>query len=191
MTRREDDAGHFTPRGAHIDGADRQLLGTRRSGRRPVPGLAAALAILVQAKVRPALVIVRHEASEVATQAACRPDDHMIETFAPDRANQAFNVGALPGRAGCRQDLRHPKRRDLIRDVAAEDAIPVTQQIAWCRLPRKGLAELLGRPCGGGVSGDTKLENSTSVVGKHQKDVQDLEPDRRHGEEVHRDDAFT
>jgi hypothetical protein len=35
--------------------------------------------ILVQSKVRPALVIVGHDASEVATQAAFRPDDHMIE----------------------------------------------------------------------------------------------------------------
>ena len=49
--------------------------------------------------------------------------------------------------------VRHPHRRDLIHEVVAEDAVPVTQQIAWCRLPRKGFSELLRGPCSRRVNG--------------------------------------
>lgn len=38
--------------------------------------------ILVQSKVRSALVIVRHEENGVATQAALGDDDHVIQAFA-------------------------------------------------------------------------------------------------------------
>ena len=64
--------------------------------------------------------------------------------------------------------------------------IPVTQEIARGRLPWKGFAEVLGGPFGSRVSGSPGVENPTSVVSKHQEDVQDLETDRRYGEEVYR-----
>lgn len=106
--------------------------------------------IFVQSEVRPALVIIGHETSEVAEQVAFGRDDHVVEAFAADRAYHTLDVGALPGRAGRRQYLRHPHRRDLIHKVAAEDAVPVMQQIARCRIPRKGFAELLSGPCSRG-----------------------------------------
>jgi hypothetical protein len=37
------------------------------------------------------------------------------------------------------------------------------------------------------VCRDAEVEDPASVVSKHPEDVQDLEPDRRHGEEVDRD----
>lgn len=40
------------------------------------------------------------------------------------------------------------------------------------------------------VSGDTDLENAASVVGQYQEDVQDLEANRRYGEEINRDHRF-
>jgi len=59
--------------------------------------------ILLQPEVRSALVIVGDEGIQVAAQVAFGDDDHVIQAFAPDRADYAFDVRALPGRAGCRQ----------------------------------------------------------------------------------------
>ena len=66
----------------------------------------------------------------------------------------------------------------------AEDAVPVTEQIARCRLPRKGFSKLLGGPFNRRVSGHTDVKNATSVVGQYQEDVQDLEADGWDREEV-------
>ena len=115
----------------------------------------------------------------MAAQVALSGDDHVIQAFAPDRANHAFDVGALPGRAGCRQHLRHPTRRDLIHEVATEDTVPVPQQIARCRFSRKGFAELLSGPCSRGVSGHAEMKNPAAVMRQHEEHVQDLEADRR------------
>ena len=52
--------------------------------------------ILLQSEVRSAVVIVGEESNEVAAQAAFRQDDHVIEAFASDRADHAFDEGALP-----------------------------------------------------------------------------------------------
>ena len=125
--------------------------------------------VLVQSEMRSTLVIIVHETTEVVAKAAFTGDDHVIQAFPADRADHAFDIGALPGRAGRRQDLRHAHRRDLLHERLAEDAVPVTQQIARCRLPRKGLAELLGGPFSRGVSGDTDMENAASVVARTRK----------------------
>ena len=37
---------------------------------------------------------------------------------------------------------------------------------------------------------DSEVENVLTLVGQHQKDIQDMKPDRRHGEEVDGDKAF-
>src|SRR5215510_13882990 len=53
--------------------------------------------VLLQPEMRSASVIVGDERIQVATQGPLVDDDHMIEAFAPDRADHAFNVRALPG----------------------------------------------------------------------------------------------
>jgi hypothetical protein len=56
--------------------------------------------VLVQSEMRSTLVIIVHEATEVVAKAAFTGDDHVIQAFPADRADHAFDVGALPGRAG-------------------------------------------------------------------------------------------
>jgi hypothetical protein len=45
-------------------------------------------------------------------------------------------------------------------------------------------------PLGSGMRRDTEVEDPTPIVRQHQEDIQDLEPDRRHREEVDRDHGF-
>src|SRR5215510_5254864 len=52
--------------------------------------------IFVKGKMSPRSQVVGYESNEVATQTAFRDDDHVIPAFASDRADHAFDVGALP-----------------------------------------------------------------------------------------------
>jgi hypothetical protein len=55
--------------------------------------------VLVQAEMRSAPVIVIHEVTQVVTEAAfTAADDHVVQAFTTDRADEAFDVGALPER---------------------------------------------------------------------------------------------
>ncbi len=72
----------------------------------------------------------------------------------------------------------------------SEDPIAIAQQIAWCRVPRKGFSQLARRPFGGRVSGDGAVENAPTIVGQHQEDGQNLKADRRYREEVDRNQAL-
>ena len=49
----------------------------------------------------------------------------------------------------------------------------------------KRLSELLGRPCGRRMSGDVDVDDAPAIMGQDQEDVEDLEPDGRHGKEIH------
>jgi hypothetical protein len=73
----------------------------------------------------------------------------------------------------------------LVNEVLAENLVPITQQITRRTVPWKGLAKLLGRPLCSRMSRYAEVENASPIVRQHQKHVQDLEPDRWHGEKVH------
>jgi hypothetical protein len=51
--------------------------------------------------------------------------DHVIEAFAANRANHAFHVGPLLGRAWCREDLLDCHRLHTLREITAEDGVPI------------------------------------------------------------------
>ena len=53
--------------------------------------------VLVESEVRSALVVITHEATEMVAKTAFTEDDDVIQAFTADRADDAFDVGALPG----------------------------------------------------------------------------------------------
>ena len=65
-------------------------------------------AIFVERIVRPALVIVLHIGSQNIPKMLLIHDDHVIETFATNRADDALNVNILPWRLPCGDDLLNP-----------------------------------------------------------------------------------
>jgi hypothetical protein len=64
------------------------------------------------------------------------------------------------------------------------------EEIARHGVPRKRIPELLGSPFGRWMSGDIEVNDAPAIMGQHQEDVEDLETDRRHGEEIHRDQVL-
>src|SRR5216683_613801 len=66
----------------------------------------------------------------------------------------------------------------------SENLIAIAEQIARDLIKRKCFAQLLCRPFRRGMRGDIKMDYPAPVMRQHQKHVQHLEADRRHGEEV-------
>src|SRR6516225_5174704 len=116
--------------------------------------------ILLQAQVRATPMIIVGESSQVAIQAGFAPYDHVIQALSPNGADHPLNVGPLPGRAGRREHLFDAHRLHLLHEVRPEDPIPVAQQITRRRLPREGLAQLLGGPLCRRTIGDAKMQNA-------------------------------
>ena len=64
--------------------------------------------------------------------------------------------------------------------------VSVPQQITRHPVPGKRLAKLLSGPLRGGMRRNCEMNDAPAIVCQHQKYVQDLEPDCRYHEEVHR-----
>ena len=111
-------------------------------------------------------------------------DDHMVEAFPPDGTNQPLDKGVLPGTMWRRQNLLETQVVHGSLEGNAEDSISIAKEVLWSRVPGKGLNQLLARPRGGRRSGDVEVQNLAAVVGEDEEDVEDLEGNRRYGEEV-------
>ena len=68
--------------------------------------------ILAEREVRPRPLVVRQLGPKNPTKMALIEDDDVVQTLAADRANDAFDVGILPGRARCRADGRETEGLD-------------------------------------------------------------------------------
>jgi len=69
----------------------------------------------------------------------------LVEAFAADGADDALEIGSLPGRARCAQDFVHPERADLLSKRVPIDPVAVSQQMARRSVPGKGFQELADR----------------------------------------------
>ena len=64
--------------------------------------------ILGEGEVGAGAVVIREVASQDVAQVALAQDEDVVETLAPDRADQAFREGILPRASGGREDLLDP-----------------------------------------------------------------------------------
>ena len=110
--------------------------------------------------------------------------DHVIEALATNGSDHPLYIGSLPRRARCRQDFADAHVSHLFPEVIAEDRIAVAQQVARELGKGKGLTQLLSCPLRCRVSGDIEVQDATPVMGQNQENVENLETDRGHGEEI-------
>jgi hypothetical protein len=64
------------------------------------------------------------------------------------------------------------------------------QEIAWSRVVRESLSQLLNDPATRGMTGDVEMEDAPAVVADYKKAIQHAERDGGHSEEVHGCDCF-
>ncbi len=101
--------------------------------------------VLRQRVMRPRLVVLRQVPTQDARQFGFIHDDHMVETVASDGADEAFRVRVLPRgtRSGAECLHAHTTRRGGERD---KHVVAIVNQVAWGRVFRERLAELLRGP---------------------------------------------
>ena len=83
--------------------------------------------IFAQRQVSPSFVVIIQEPPDQPTQRFFVEDDQMVQTLAPQRTDHPLDVGSLLWRAGRSQQLLFSY---LLREMCAEDAVPIPQQIA-------------------------------------------------------------
>lgn len=143
-----------------------------------------------QRQMCPGLVIIRDKHLYMPVKRSLVEDDHMIQALAAYRADDALDVGSLPGATGRGKHFLAAHIADLLHKVVAENPIPIPQEITRCRVPGKRTAELLSGPFHRWMRRYAEVENPATVVCQNQEHVQDLKPDGWHDEEVNRNQAF-
>src|SRR6202165_5218241 len=108
----------------------------------------------------------------------------MIEALASNGSNHSLYIGSLPRRARCRQDFANAHVSHLFSEVVAKNPIAVPQHVTRGLVKGKCLPQLLSHPLRRWAGGHIEVQNTTPVMGQHQKHVKDLEADSWHREEV-------
>jgi hypothetical protein len=110
--------------------------------------------------------------------------DHMVQALAPNRTNEALDVGPLAGGSRGAQHFLDAHLSHLSPEGIAENGVAIAQQVARELVKGKSFTQLLSRPFRRRMRGHVEVDNATPVMGQHQKRVKNLETDGRHGKEV-------
>jgi hypothetical protein len=87
-------------------------------------------------------------------------DDQVVQTLAPNGSDQSLRIRVLPRTCGTGDDLRDAHAGDTAPEHVPVDGIAIPREPPRRGVVRKGLDDLLRRPCGGGVFGDRQVDDS-------------------------------
>ena len=94
--------------------------------------------VFVEPEVRSSPVVVLDVGREDAPKMSLVDDDHVIETFASNRTDQAFDIWILPRGTRCRPPIGHAQSGDAAADDRVhKEPIAIVQEIAGRCVPRK------------------------------------------------------
>jgi hypothetical protein len=108
--------------------------------------------IFGEGKVGSGAAIIREVASQDVTQVALAEDDDVVETLAPNRADQAFGEGILPWTSSGREDLLDPHPLHALTEGVTVDRVSVAED------------DLLSGPRRGGMLGNVIVQDLTPMV---------------------------
>jgi hypothetical protein len=117
-------------------------------------------------------MIVAEIAFENAPQMPIINDNDVVQALAPDTADQPLHVTILPRTLSGDENLLNTHSFNSCRERMTIDSISIPNQIPWCAVLRKSFNDLLCGPDRGGVFGDIKMEEATTVLCQDYEDVQ-------------------
>jgi hypothetical protein len=132
-------------------------------------------------------MVVGEVAGQDAAPVPLVQDQDVVETFAPDRANETFREGILPRTVGGGQHLPDPHAGDGLPEQLVVDGVGIAEEVRRRGVIGERLGDLLGRPAGGGMRGHVEVEDLPPLVGEHDEDEEEAPPRGRHGEKIDRD----
>ena len=112
-------------------------------------------------------------------------DYEVIETLSANRADQPFNVWALPWRAECSEHFSDFHTFGLRPKGSPIDAVAIAEQEARGLVPGKCLEDLGCSPLSGWMLGNVEMDNAPAIMSQDKKHIQDPESDSGHHEEVY------
>ena len=68
--------------------------------------------------------------------------DHVVETFAADRADESLNVRILPGRSGCDRMVPNAHCTDPLQEGCTIRGVSIPHEISRRVVPRERLGDL-------------------------------------------------
>src|SRR5215468_836155 len=120
------------------------------------------------------MVIIK-VALQYPTQMLFSKYDHMIETLAPDRADEPFHIWTLPRTMWCIDSCHSPTELFTVYLVA------ISQKKSRRGLLRKCFNDLLCRPRSGRMFGHVEMRHAPAVMSKHHQYKQHPKGCRRDG----------
>ena len=93
----------------------------------------------------------------------------MIRALAPDRADQAFNIAILPGRAVRRGPVPDPHCSHTSLECNTECSVVVANEIFRCSVPGKRFGDLARQPLGRRIAGHREPQQPPPLVPENQK----------------------
>jgi len=129
-------------------------------------------------------MVVVEVAGQETPEVALAEDHHMIQALPADAADHPLGICILPRTPRRGQDLVHAQVYEPLLKPLAIYRISVAEQVLRSSLPGEGCDELLCCPLRCRMLGHIEMEDLPPVVRQHDQHEEDLEPDRRHGEEI-------
>src|SRR6266850_2207292 len=127
--------------------------------------------ILVEREMRASPVIAGEVAGQDAAQVAFAKNQNVIQTFAPDRADEPLREGILPRAVRRREDFLDPHALHAVPKLLAVDLVTVAQEIGGRGVVREGLHDLLGGPVGGGTVKKSRATTSRTWLARNVRQV--------------------
>src|SRR3989454_2509960 len=144
--------------------------------------------ILVEREVSTRPVVVREVASQGAAQVPFAKNADVIQTLAPDGADEPLREGVLPRALRRREDFTNTPALHALPEHVTVDRVAIAEEIGRGGVVREGVHDLLGRPGSGGMLGDIEVEDAPAVVGEHDEDEQNAQARGGNSEEIDGDE---
>lgn len=125
--------------------------------------------VAVQRPMRARSMVIIQIIGDEAFQVSLVEYHHVIQAFAPHRANEAFRIGVLPRRPRRSNDLFDAQSLDPTPELVAVNRVTITEQKPWRTIEGKRLDDLLGGPAGTGMGRDVEVQHPAAVGDKIRK----------------------
>ena len=95
--------------------------------------------------------------------------DDMVQTLAPDRADESLGEGILPRAARGREYFTDSHALHTLPEGVTVDCVAVAQEVGRCGIVGEGVHDLLGGPVGGGMLGHVEMDDPSAVVSDYDE----------------------
>jgi hypothetical protein len=112
--------------------------------------------------------------------------DHVVQTFSSNTSDNPFRIAILPRTPSACRYLLDAQAINSYAEIMTINPITISYQVARHRVVGKRFHDLLCRPTGGWVFCNLEMDNTATVMGEDDEDIQHAELYGGNGEEVDR-----